>query len=818
MILAWWLILNGQSRAMIKTYFKTAFRNLLRNRKHATLNILGLGVAMAACIIVFLVIQYENSYDKHLANYKNIYQVVSKYKDSDGEHFSNGIPFPAIKFLRKDYPQYQFGELMQNYGVQVTVKSNGSNGDNKKFREETGVFWSDPELLKIFEVKFLAGNADALKDVNSVVINQSTAEKYFGNWKQAIGKSINMDNAAQDLQVAAVIADVPGNSDFPFAIIGSYEYFKVNDRTWPQDDWGANSSSHQVYVLLQPNANVAYIDQQLALFNKKYNDNKKQTSRIHLLHALKDVHFDERYSTNGDHVTSKASLYTLAFIGLLIILMACINFVNLSTALAVTRSKEVGIRKVMGSTKMQLKLQVLIETTAVVLIAALVAVFLAWLALPYIKNIMVVQNQLSLFNTGSILFVLSITILTIVFSGLYPAFIMGRFRPVEAIKNKINTSKVGSISLRRVLVIMQFAFSQILIIATIIAISQMNFIRKADLGFNKDAVLMVTMNTDSILRARHDAFKNALMERSDVKQVSFGFDAPSSESSWSSNFAFDKMEDRDFSVQLKQADYNYVNTYGLQLVAGRFLSQSDTSREYVVNETLIKKCGVTNPQDAVGKMLRIGGQKPKPVVGVIKDFKQASLRDEIQPIAMFSSKRWYQSAGIKLSSNNLAKSNDEIKSAWEKHFPEYVYNAAFLDESINRYYANEQRISMMYKVYAIIAIFISCLGLYGLVSFMVVQKTKEVGIRKVLGASVQSILYLFSKEFTILISIAFVLAAPAAWYLMQSWLKDFAFKIDIGAGVFLVAILCSILIAWITVGYKAFRAAVANPVKSLRSE
>lgn len=803
---------------MIKTYFKTAFRNLLRNRKHATINILGLGVALAACIIVFLVIQYENSYDKHLANYNNIYQVVTKQQDADGEHFTNGVPFPVIKYLRKDNPDYQFAELMQSYGVQVTVRENGNAGTNKKFREETGVFYAEPELLKIFEAKFISGNADVLKDVNSAAISKSIAEKYFGNWQSAVGKTIAFDNEEQAMQVAAVFEDVPANSDFPFQIVASYEHFKSYDKTWPQDDWGTNTSNHQVYVLLPANANVTAFNQQLAGFNKKYDDNQRHSGRINFLHPLKDIHFDERFSTNGDHVTSKASLYTLAFIGLLIILMACINFVNLSTALAVTRSKEVGIRKVMGSSKTQLKLQVLIETATVVIVAAVIAVLLAWFALPYIKNIMVVQEKLSLFNGSSMLFILIITLVTIILSGIYPAFIMGRFKPVEAIKNKINTSKVGSVSLRRVLVVMQFAFSQILIIATIIAISQMNFIRKADLGFNKDALLVLYINSDSVSRMRHDAFKNELLARSDVKQLSFSADPPSSDNSWGSNFAFDKMEDRDFNVQLKQGDFNYANTFGLQLVAGKFYGASDTAREYVVNETLIKKCGIKNPQDAIGKMLRIGGRKPMPVTGVVKDFKQASLREEIQPIVIFPNKRWYQTAGIKLSSSNLAKSKDEIKTLWDKYFPEYVYNASFLDENINRFYANEQRISMMYKVYAIIAIFISCLGLYGLVSFMVVQKTKEVGIRKVLGASVQSIMYLFSKEFTILISIAFVLAAPAAWYLMNSWLKDFAYKIEIGVGVFVIAILASILIAWITVGYKSFRAAVANPVKSLRTE
>jgi putative ABC transport system permease protein len=801
---------------MIKTYFKTAFRNLLRNRKHALLNILGLGVAIAACIIVFLVIQYENSYDKHLQGYNNIYEIVTKDKDADGEHFTNGVPFPVIKYLRQDNPQYQFAELMQNFGVQVTAKSPGT--DNKKFREESGVFFGDPDLLKMFEVKFLAGNAAVLDDVNSVAISRSTAERYFGDWKAAVGKTVVLDNDVHDLAVAAVFEDVPQNSDFPFQLVASYEGFKSYDKTWPLDDWGSNTSNHQVYVKLPAGAKVAAFNTQLSGFQKKYNSANRASTRQHFLHPLSEIHFDERFDTNGDHVTTRSSLYTLAFIGLLVILMACINFVNLSTALAVTRSKEVGIRKVMGSSKAQMTMQVLAETTAVVLLSAVIAIILAWIALPFVKNIMVVQHQLSLFSTGSMVFLLAVVVITIILSGMYPAFIMGRFKPVDAIKNKISTSKVGSVSLRRVLVVLQFAFSQILIIAVIVAVSQMNFIRNSDLGFNKDATLVVYMNSDSVSRMRHDVFRDALLARSDVKDISFAFDAPSSDNSWQSNFAFDKMEDRDFNVQNKMADHNYAKTYGLQLIAGKFYEASDTCRAYVVNETLLKKCGVTNPQDAIGKMFRLGGRRPMPVTAVVKDFKQASLRDEVLPVVISPNKRFYQSAGIKLSSSNLGKAREEIKSLWDKHFPEYVYNASFLDENIEQFYQGETRMSAMYKVYALLAIFISCLGLYGLVSFMVVRKTKEVGIRKVLGASVQSILYLFSKEFTILITVAFIIAAPAAWYLMNSWLKDFAYKINIGIGVFLVAITASVLVAWITVGYKAMSAATANPVKSLRTE
>ncbi len=801
-------------------YFKIALRNLLRNRKHALLNVLGLAVALAACIIIFLVLQFELSFDKHLKGYNSIYQVITKDTDANGENWSSGVPFPAAKFLRKDFPQYQFGQLMANFGSQVTAKNKDGAVNGKKFIEEEGIFYADPEILKLFEAKFIAGNADALRQVNNIALNKTMAEKYFGSVGEAMGRRINFDNATNDYQVAAVYEDMPDATDFNIKIAAAYAGFETYNTPegWPLEDWGSNTSNHQVYVQIPSSANVAAMDKQLALFEKKYNTNNRDTKRLHFLNPLRNIHFEQRYGNISDRNVNRSSLFTLAFIGLLIILMACINFINLSTALVVTRSKEVGVRKVLGSSKAQMRLQIFAETALVVIAAVVLAVLLAWTTLPYIKNMVAVQTTLHLFNAGCLLFIVITGLITILLSGFYPSVVMSRFKPIEAIKNKINTSKVGSISLRRALVVLQFAFSQILIIATIIAINQMNYIKSTDLGFNKEAVLILHGNTDSITRARQQSFKEVLLARSDVKEVTFSFDAPSSDNSWQSNFAFDIMEDRQFDINLKYGDADYFKTYGLQLAAGRFYEASDTTRVYVVNETLLKRTGFKKAEEAIGKMLRLGGSPPRPVVGVVKDFKMQSLREEIPPLVILQNKRWYATAGIKLSSSNLLRSKEEIGKLWDKFYPEYVYNSNFFEDSINDFYLQDQRLTLLYKVYAILAIFISCLGLYGLISFMVVQKTKEVGIRKALGASIPSILYLFSKEFTILILIAFLLAAPAAWYLMSLWLQDFHFRIPISIAVFAVALVVSILIAWVTVGYKSIKAALVNPVKSLRTE
>jgi len=388
------------------------------------------------------------------------------------------------------------------------------------------------------------------------------------------------------------------------------------------------------------------------------------------------------------------------------------------------------------------------------------------------------------------------------------------------LKSKITSANIGGISLRRILVITQFAISQALIIGTIVAISQMNFVQNADLGFSKDALLIMPAYTDSINLSRMEPLRQQLIQNPDVLNVSFGSDEVSSDNNWASNFAFDHKEDQDFPVFHKFGDAEYLKTYGVKLLAGRNYVQSDTMSEMLINETLMHKLGISDPQKVIGKDLRIGSGKWLPIVGVVKDFKTNSLKEDTKPLTIASRKQFYFTLAVKMKTTNLSRTTSQIQKLWEKTYPEYAFNSHFADDTIEGFYRQETQLSLLYKIFAGIAIFISCLGLYGLVSFMASQKTKEVGIRKVLGASVGSIVVMFSKEFTILISIAFVIAAPLAWYYMNEWLQNFALnsRISISISVFLLAIVVSLIIALITVGYKAVRAALVNPVKSLRSE
>jgi putative ABC transport system permease protein len=804
---------------MIKNYFKITFRNIIRHKAFAAINISGLAIGIAACLLLFTVIKYELSYDKFQTNYQRIYHVVTKDKYSDEIKYTPGVPIPVLAALRLDIPQVTSGGLYASYGSQVTVLESNTNANSaeKKFIEESGNFFSDPEFFKIFHFNWLVGSPSVLSEPNVTVLSRKRAEKYFGDWKSATGQFLKLDNAVT-VKVAAILEDVPGNSDFPLSQVTSFETFKQNPGLYGSViEWGHTSSDFQVFMLLPENITADNINTQLAQFSKKhYTSRKKISERLNYLQPLSEVHFDSRLGNFGDHMTSKSTLWTLSLIGIFIILMACINFINLSTAQAVGRSKEVGIRKVLGSNRKQLFSQIMGETAVVVTGSVILAIGIAVFCLPFIKHISSIQESLSLMQVQTILFLLVVIISVTIFSGLYPSLILSGFNPTLALKNKITSASVGGISLRRGLIVLQFSISQILIVGTIVAVSQMNFVQHADLGFNKEGVFILNANTDSVLVSRQPAFKQKLLQLSNIQSVTFSSDAPSSDNNMSTNFSFDHKPDEPFHIYLKYADEDYLKTFGLQIIAGKNFSGTDTAHEVVINEMLVKKLGIKNPEAIIGKEINTG--KWRKIVGVVKDFKTNSLREVVKPTLIAEKKEFYGVTGIKLQKANRIQTIASIQKTWDEFYPEYAYTSSFMDENIAKFYEQENQLSLLYKIFAGIAIFISCLGLYGLVSFMAVQRTKEIGVRKVLGASVRNIIYMFSKEFTVLILIGFLVASPVAWYMMNSWLANFAYRININAQVFAIAIIISIIIAWITVGYKSIKAALANPVKSLRTE
>lgn len=808
---------------MLKNYFKIAWRNIVRHKAYAAINISGLTVGIAACLLIYVVIQYELSFNTYQPNFKNIYHVVSEQKREGDMAYNPGVPVPATEALRLDFPQLKVTSLVSTYGSQITVPDgNAQNGQgDKKFSESLGVVFVEPQYFDIFGATWLAGGKSAMKDPNMVIIDKTRAEKYFGDWKNAMGKMLKMDNLL-NLKVAGVIEDAPANSDLPFRILVSFLTCKQHPNEYGYtNDWHSLSSNHQVFVQLPENESVDRINGQLKTFAHRHAGEKGKNGMSNFLQPLGELHFDKRVgNTLGDHLTSKATLRTLSFIAILIIIMASINFINLSTAQSVGRSKEVGIRKVMGSTRAQLIGQVMGETTIIVALSLVLALIIAKIALPYLKNIASVPDDITLLSANTVVFLALAIVIIILLSGLYPAMVVSGFKPVLALKNKITAASIGGVPLRRGLVVVQFFISQLLIVGTVIAIKQMRYVNEADLGFNKEAILVIPGPTDSVSLHKMEPFKQELLQNPAVKSVSFASDVPSSENNWGTNFYYNHDgKENGITTFLKYGDDDYFKTFQLQFVAGKGYDRSDTAREAVVNETFLKKLNV-KPEQAIGKTVRLGGGKSPwlPIVGVVKDFKTNTLRESVKAIVITPRKSVEGEIAIKLQTKTLSKTVATLQAQWEKTYPEYAYTGYFLDDNIAQFYQQENQLALVYKIFAGIAIFISCLGLYGLVSFMVVQRTKEVGVRKVLGASVSSIVFLFSKEFIILIGIAFLIAVPVSWYLMQGWLQSFVYRINITIDVFLFAVVASIILAWFTVGYKAIKAALVNPVKSMRNE
>lgn len=805
---------------MISNYVKTAWRNIVRKKTFSFINITGLAIGMGAALLLFIVVRYELSYDRAQPDYRRIYRIVTDDRFSDGTTYNPGVPVPALAHLRARFPELTFGAINATYQSAVNVPD--ESGNETAFVENTGIFFCESQFFNLFRSRWIHGNASVLDAPNTVVLSRSIARKYFKTAANSLGKTLKLDHEIL-LKVAGIISDPPGNTDFPLQVLISLKTIKQNPRRYyyNEDCWGCVSSNFQVYVKLPTGVSSETVNRQLEQFSKEqYSGDKRggNATRINTLQPLSDLHFNLRYETLGDHRISRATLVTLSLIAVFILLMAGINFVNLATVQGITRSKEMGVRKVLGSSRKQIFWQMMGETTLLVLMALAVAFLLAWIALPHIKHIASIQETLTLLNGANLGLLFTIGLLVAFLAGLYPALVLSGFKPAAVFNQKVITLKSGGVSVRKALVVFQFAVTQVLMVGTIVAIAQMGFIRKMDLGFNKDAILLLNSSTDSVSLARQDAFAAALRKVPGVQQFSFQSDAPTSDNNSSTNFAFDHRPDESFQVHLKFADTAYLATYQMSFLAGINYTASDTIKEGVINETLAHMLGIRNMKDAVGKSLKVGSSSWILITGVVKDFKANSLKQEVKPLFISTQKQLYGQIGIKLHADDLNAAKDKVEAVWKQYYPEYAYNAVFLDEAIERFYQQDTQLSLLYKIFAALAILIACLGLYGLVSFMVVQKTKEVGVRKVLGASVVSLVLMLSKEFFILIGISFLLAAPAAWYMMRNWLDDFVYRIPLHAGFFIAGAGIALVIAFVSVAYKAFHAAMADPVKSLRAE
>lgn len=802
---------------------------MLRNRNYAVINIVGLAVGIAVCMIIFIIIHFQTSFDNFHSKKDRTYRVLTEYHHSDAATISYGkdIPFPFPQGLKTAFPQIeQVAPVFASQDDQLLIPDNNGNTE-KIFKEKTGVFFTGPSFFKIFDFPLLEGSYESLKSPNNVLITKEIAAKYFGDWKTAIGKTIKLEaggyifeHGTEVLKVSGILATIPPNTDFQMKLVVAYGTGFTGSIMEKSSDWDGTTSGFGCYILLPPNTSPDHFNQQLRAYSKKVESPENKDT--HIIQPLREVHYDTQTGNYENKAISKELLNVLWLIAAFILLIACVNFINLSTAQAVNRAKEIGVRKVLGSNKFQLQLQFIAETFLIVTGAVMLASVITILTLPYINQLLELSLSFSpLTHPQIILFLLTVTILVTSLAGFYPSIVLSRFNPVNALKSKPSSNTAKGLSLRRGLVVFQFIIAQALIIGTLTMVRQMNYFMNQPLGFDKDAIVNVPFRVDSLRISRLDYLKNQLLSLHGVEEVSFSSNTPVEDANdiWST-FKFDHAtKEEDFKVITKFADSGYVPTYKLQLIAGKNLQPSKMTREFLVNESLVKSLGLKTPEDILNKKISIWGDRIKcPVVGVLKDFNDRSLRNDIAPLLITTNITMYDQAAIKLEMTNISSTLKSVKTIFKQKFPDFVYEYKFLDDKIARFYSQEDQLAQLYKIFAAIAIFLSCLGLYGLVSFMAIQRIKEVGIRKVLGATAGNIVYLFSKEFILLIAIAFAIAAPIGWYYMHQWLQNYAYRITISWWLVLTGGLVAIIIAGATISFQAIKAAMANPVESLRSE
>ncbi|MFL5747159.1 MAG: ABC transporter permease [Niastella sp.] len=787
---------------MISNFFLTAIRNIRRNFSYTLLNVSGLTLGIGACIIIFLVVRNELSYDQYNSKANRTYRVTLNAID-----FNPSVSMVITPNLRNDFPELETV-------TQVWFQQDGTVKVGEQRYNEKQYCFVDQYFMKVFDHKWLQGNPHtALSEPNNIVLTKSLAQKYFGN-REAMGQVIKLDNQF-DLKVAGIIKDPPPNTHLPFQFLVSFETIRKDIDPLKQGFYQIMGGF--TYFVTPEHYDINKLQRQMPAFvARHWGADMAKEARLPL-QPLTNIHYDTRYLHSGDMPTvSKESYWAVAAVGLLILLIASINFINLSTAQSIKRAKEVGVRKVMGADRLQLIKQFLGETMALVLLALFLGTALAALFLSNLSNWLELKlGADALLQPQVLLFIAGITILLTLSAGLYPAFVQSAFNPVTAFRN-MKSPELRGFSLRKSLVVLQFVISQVLIIGTLVVAYQMDFFKNQDLGFKKDAIVSFFIPD----RKKRDVLEQQLQANPGIKAISFSSGEPSFNSQFSPFSAPDRGIDKDDVTEIKLIDENYTDMFGLTMLAGEKMGRkdsTDTLRHVVVNETLIHKLGIQQPNDAVGVRFK-GNGKMLTITGVVKDFQSESKHKTRRPVIIDYNPKSFFRVSVALKPAAIIQTMGSIEKTWKSLFPDELFTYEFLDDRVASFYNQEQKLYTAFRFFVGIAILIGCLGLYGLITFAAIQRTKEVGIRKVLGASLPNIVYLFSKEFITLIAIAFLIAAPLAWYAMNNWLQNFAYHIQISAGIFVIAILTSFVIAALTIASQTIKAAMANPVKALRSE
>lgn len=815
---------------MFRNYFITALRNFRRNKTFSAINVLGLSIGISAAIVIFLTTYYEFSYDRFETDKDRIYRVVLNAKFNGVDEYSAAVPSPVSSAVQNEVtgvelnvPRFQF----QGDGTADVSVAGKSNEKPVIFKHQPDVVFTSPQYFSLLSYNWLAGSPEtALQEPFGVVLTESRAKQYFGLLpvKDIVGKQLTY-NGNITATVTGVVKDLNRNSS---VAAGELISFSTIAKTSLQDDfmmtvWNDWMGYTQLYLRLAKGTSPQMVEKQLKSILARYNKDAKGMAGTMSLHLqpLSDVHFDSSYAGVGQRLANKQTLYSMLAIAIFLLLLACINFINLTTANAVQRAKEIGIRKTMGSSRRQLVLQFLGETFFITLIAAFISLLFTPVLLRLFADFIPPGITFSPLQQPSIvLFLVCLMVLVSFLSGLYPALILSGYKPISVLKRQsANTSETRHAWVRKTLTVSQFVIAQFFVIATLMVSKQLNYSINSDLGFRKDAILTFDIPHDTVA-AHTQQLLNSINMIPEVQLASTGFMSPASTGMAFTNILYALKPDIKANIQIRWGDPDYINIYGIKLLAGRNVAPSDTAREFLINDTYAKLLGFQRPEEAVGKSLLYDG-KSLPVVGVMQDFHDMSTHFGISPM-VFSGRKG-STFHIRLQPSTDAGSVwagaiQKIQKEYKKLYPEEDFHYRFFDDTFAEMYQNERNTSRLLEWSAGLTIFISCLGLLGLVMYTINNRTKEIGIRKVLGASINSIISILSKEFVQLVLIAFLIAAPLAWWAIYKWLEDFTYRTKMSWWIFLVSGSFMLVIALVTLSIQTIRAAISNPVKALRTE
>ncbi len=801
---------------MFKNYLKIAYRNIKRHKGYSLINISGLAVGMACCILILLFVFDELSYDRYHENHDRIYRVTRKWLNEDGVvslHLGHVAP-PIAPLLRNEFPEIIHAVRMLRVGRALI-------GSGTTFFEESRFFFAEEDIFEVFTFDMTAGDPQtALQDPLTMVITEEMAEKYFGA-EDPIGKSltIQVDDQKAELMVTGTIKPMPHNSHFHADFLGSFKTYEavVGDREL--QNWASNN--YATYLLMPENYDINRLKSRLDPFIDRHMEEGVSARTKLEIQRLTDIHLHSHLDSEIEANSDITYVVVFSIIAIFILLIACVNFMNLATARSAGRAKEVGLRKVVGAQRTQLVNQFLSESVITACLSLVIALTVVFLVLPRFSQFVGRPLSLNLVeNSPLIMYLILIAVIVGLASGAYPALFLSAFKPVRVLKGFLDQGRRG-LSFRTVLVLFQFATCIILIICVGIVSGQLDFIRTRSLGFDQEHV--VVLPGSPAISARLEAFKTQLFENSNILGISAAKRVPSGrllDSAGAAVLSGETSQPITFRIAQLRVDYDYIPTFKMEMAAGRNFSRemgTDASQAFILNETAVRRIGWKSPEEAIGKGFGYGRRKGQ-VIGVVKDFHFESLHQEISPILMMISSTDLSQISIRISPRNIPQTMAFLKDTWAEVRPNYPFSYYFIDENFDQLYRSEENLHRIFSYFAFLSIFIGCLGLFGLASYSAERHTKEIGIRKVLGASIAGLALLLSKEFTKWVLLANVIAWPISYLVMSRWLQNFAYRSGIHLGTFLLAGGLAWAVAFLTVSYQAIKASLADPIKALKYE